>query len=679
MAVIPVMDATVTQVPSVNPTQDHTPIIIGGASKGRYTPLVYYKSLPNGLFHYQFSTSIAATDPTPGFVKIDNILPPLATQMYISQSSLHSLVISKLLLTLDNGDLVIIRQKGDATKTLFYSVTGPVINNATWFTVPIAAESTLTLPDNLEECEITVLSSGASAAVNRLNSVLSLPFSTALAFDATNNAIGEVTLTGNTIPGVITGVSSGDVVRLIVKQDTVGNHHVNWGNFKTSGDTQPLGAKEQGATSVYEIQVLPDSSQVVSLVESDRPTTKRMILYPDDPLFDGIGGGANRIYDNVVTNLLWTWDDVRKYEYYTYSDLQWSGPQYFQANKDKLNTVKANVPNAKCLAFIRFELWWLWSRLGLAFPEREWGNTLDADGNIIPLPTAAMGMVPAAPAPAWSTAQAQIEAAGYLMDPRLSTLTSAGALLTAPYNIKLTNNPEIGGTPIEWWTEANKMNINPQDPNGFAWLDLLTDQLVAQRRLEPNVDGYYISAQKVQHYEVPAIISNKLFEWLDGTVNPNWSLATDSGGSAGIESWTDGGMQSGREQYGDVNILNTMVDIFDANKAIIDMLRLKDPSAILVYSPVNLTVTSWRNGNRNGDFLGSAKNKYTFLTNNDEAKVYWADLLSYCASKCDGIEFEADNDPADFTVEWANQMRGMKDKWVLTTRQPQDISLLADQ
>jgi len=681
MAVIPVMDGTVPQQSSVNPTQDHTPIIVGGVSKGRYTPLVYYKSLPNGLLHYQFSTNIATSDPGPGFLKINNVLPSSATELNISQSSLHSLAVSKLLLTLDNGDLVIIRQKGDPTRTLFYSVTGPVINNATWFTVPVAAESTLSPIDDLAECEINVLSSGASAAVNRLNSVLSLAFNTALAFDATSDTTGEVTLTGNTMPSLVTGVSPGDVVKLIMKQDAVGNHHVNWGNFKTSSDTEPGEAKEQGATSVYRIQVLPDNSQLVTLESTDRPTTKRIILYPSEPLFDNIGGGATRIYDNVVNKLLWTWDDVRKYEYYTYTDLQWSGPQYRQDQKDELNSVKANVPNAKCLAFLRFDLWWMWANTGLQFPEREWGTIVDKDGNVVPLPTAAMGMVPAAPAPAWSVAQAQIEGAGYVMPASYSALTSAGTLITSPYFITLTNNPTGGGPAVNWYAQANKMNFNPQDPNGLAWLDLYTDHIVAQRRLEPNVDGYYISAQKIQSYETNSTLADKFYQWLDGTVNPTWQLATDNLGSAGAGgvNWTDGTLLTGRDQYADINVLNTIVDLFDANRAIIDMLRLKDPGAILVYSPVNFTVTSWRNNTRLANFQASAKIKYAFLNSNAEASVYFEELLSYCASKCDAIEFEADNDASDFSVEWANQMRGMKDKWLLTTRKPQDISLLADQ
>ena len=218
------------------------------------------------------------------------------------------------------------------------------------------------------------------------------------------------------------------------------------------------------------------------------------------------------------------------------------------------------------------------------------------------------------------------------------------------------------------------MTFNPQDANGEAWLQLYTDFIVAQRQLEPGVAGYFVIAQKLQNYVNSSV--DVLEAWIAGTANTGWNIATDSGGTGSRAEWSLNG--SVKDSYANRRT-QTIVDVFDATKRLIDILRQKDPGAIIMYEPYNSTVQSWRNAGYRSSFQSNAITKYPSITSNADADKYWAELITYCANAADAIVFYSDDVAEDFSKQWSDNIRGFKDKWVLHQDKPQDISLLANQ
>jgi hypothetical protein len=105
------------------------------------------------------------------------------------------------------------------------------------------------------------------------------------------------------------------------------------------------------------------------------------------------------------------------------------------------------------------------------------------------------------------------------------------------------------------------------------------------------------------------------------------------------------------------------------------MLRTKDPGAFLCWSPQNLTQDTWRS------YKTIFRAAYIAKYGGDDAAadLFLSDLITTLAETCDAVEFPADNDPDDYTTPWAADIRGLDGKWIVRTRKPQDISLLADQ
>ena len=498
-----------------------------------------------------------------------------------------------------------------------------------------------------------------ATAIARLKGQQTLTFTAALAFNASSYLNATVTLTSQTKPALLTGVAAGETAKLTLIQDDPGGHHVDWSNF----DGDPKISKSQGSKTTVEIYIESPSIQRVGVVSQSGNYMGRVISHPN-ATFDGIGGGATAIYDRVIATT-WSWSDVRKYEYGLLSDLQWYMPNFDQVQHDKVASVKANAPNMKILAMTRYDLWWMFDETGVEFTQYEWGGTVHATK-----PTFAMGETPIAFADPWSTAQTNIQSAGYTQTARHATMTDSGALLSLPYEIIL--DP----TGNEWNCRNNVMKVNDDD-----WLELYSDHIVALRAFEPNVDGYHINVEKLQYYQtaVQRILTNQLWGWMQDVSpydNPNWVLATNSGGTGGLAAWGANGVAGTvLSPYSDRNEGSTMLDIYEGAEKLALMLRRKDPTAFIYFSPFNFTV----NGHLNAAYLDDFQVAYIAREGGTTADsdAYQAALISRMASVCDAIEFPS-YDTGAFSADWAQQIRA-SGKAVIWTVPPQDISILSNQ
>jgi hypothetical protein len=480
-----------------------------------------------------------------------------------------------------------------------------------------------------------------------------LTFTTALAFDATLGLAATVTLTGNTTPALISNAVAGDIAFLTAIQDANAGRFIDWSNF-VGVDIDNI-AMSAGSKTTYMIYVESPTIQRVTVLSSDTRTAKRLIEYPGSG-FVNISSGAPEIWDNVEVSSVWTWPEVRRYEYALYTDLQKSGPIYSQALKDKLVGMKSRAPNTKILANIRWDLWWFWDAGGILFPDRQWGAAGIAGGV---KPTLAMGEV-VDDANTWATAQIAIEAAGYTQATENATISDNGALLSNPYNIAL----DFAGTG-DWWVQMNQMDVADTD-----WHELLAEFEADQRKLEPTVDGYYLHPNKPQKYTNPTDAIDQLSEWIEntGTVNPGWVLATNSGGSVEA-SWVNNA-----ELYDERDGTTTILDLFEGFENFVDRVKFWDPRAFILIGFESSTVDTWRNVVKKAAFRVAYIAKYGGT--NADADQHWADIISRVAAKGDAVEFPPDDHAEDFSVDWANQIRAHPG-WVVTPPVPQDISLLA--
>jgi hypothetical protein len=114
---------------------------------------------------YRWVNTTAATDPTSGRIKVNNLDPALATEAYVSAYDLGGTAYLTLL-SLTTGDLFAVYISGDVTTRIEYKLTGPVVNNTTWLTVPVSlganhgfASGT---PGNNTPVKVTVQTTGSA-------------------------------------------------------------------------------------------------------------------------------------------------------------------------------------------------------------------------------------------------------------------------------------------------------------------------------------------------------------------------------------------------------------------------------------------------------------------------------------------------------------------------------------
>lgn len=101
---------------------------------------------------FKWSTNTANTDPTSGYIKINNASPASATALYISETDQNAASVSALLALWDDSTgttkgLLQIVDSADLTKFLTFVVTGTMTDNGAWDTFTISGGSGTT-PNN---------------------------------------------------------------------------------------------------------------------------------------------------------------------------------------------------------------------------------------------------------------------------------------------------------------------------------------------------------------------------------------------------------------------------------------------------------------------------------------------------------------------------------------------------
>jgi len=100
-----------------------------------------------GGARYAWDTDTAATDPTAGRVKVNNATPASATALYLSETTALAQNIAALInsfddngSTLNRGTLSIV-SLSDPTHFIVYRVTGTIVDNGAWVTIPVTGIS----------------------------------------------------------------------------------------------------------------------------------------------------------------------------------------------------------------------------------------------------------------------------------------------------------------------------------------------------------------------------------------------------------------------------------------------------------------------------------------------------------------------------------------------------------
>ena len=89
--------------------------------------------------HYYWDSTTAESSPAPGYVRVNNATPTLATELYINATSRFG---NSTLITwtaLQAGDYLGIWEEGTDRAGITYRVTGAPTNGTTWVTVPVEA------------------------------------------------------------------------------------------------------------------------------------------------------------------------------------------------------------------------------------------------------------------------------------------------------------------------------------------------------------------------------------------------------------------------------------------------------------------------------------------------------------------------------------------------------------
>jgi hypothetical protein len=113
---------------------------------------------------YRWLNQVTETDPGDGRVKVDNLDPALATEVYISAYDLSDTAFITLL-SLTTDDLIAVYLSGDITTRIEYTLTGPPVNNNGWFTIPVAVGANHGFapgtPGNNAAVKVTVQTTGS--------------------------------------------------------------------------------------------------------------------------------------------------------------------------------------------------------------------------------------------------------------------------------------------------------------------------------------------------------------------------------------------------------------------------------------------------------------------------------------------------------------------------------------
>ena len=86
---------------------------------------------------YIFAAPTSTQAPTPNTLQINNVNPSLVTEIYFSSTAYPNRSVSNILELLEQNDAIYIQQSSDDEHFINANITGSVIDNGTFFTLPI--------------------------------------------------------------------------------------------------------------------------------------------------------------------------------------------------------------------------------------------------------------------------------------------------------------------------------------------------------------------------------------------------------------------------------------------------------------------------------------------------------------------------------------------------------------
>jgi hypothetical protein len=120
---------------------------------------------------YRWLNNVTATDPGSGRVKVNNLDPALATEVYISAYDMNSTAYLTLL-SLTAGDLFAVYLSGNVGTRIEYTMSGPAVNNTGWLTIPVSVGANYGFasgtPGNNAQVKVTVQTTGTTLAPNEV-------------------------------------------------------------------------------------------------------------------------------------------------------------------------------------------------------------------------------------------------------------------------------------------------------------------------------------------------------------------------------------------------------------------------------------------------------------------------------------------------------------------------------
>jgi len=101
---------------------------------------------------WKFKTSILETDPGNGNFNYNSATPSNIDKIFVDQFTKGGGDPRIILEHLGYGDVLLVQQKDDASKYVFFTVSGTTTDNTGWWTIPVIHENSGTLPDNNATC-----------------------------------------------------------------------------------------------------------------------------------------------------------------------------------------------------------------------------------------------------------------------------------------------------------------------------------------------------------------------------------------------------------------------------------------------------------------------------------------------------------------------------------------------
>ena len=126
---------------------------------------------------WNFKNVVTMADPSSGNVRVNNALFGSATAMAISKNDLNGTDRTPLLASLQIGDVIEVQDQTNAVNWARYNISAAVINNSTWFQIPITfVTGSGTNPGNNDNLLLTFNVSGGGGSIGGSIASPQVPF-----------------------------------------------------------------------------------------------------------------------------------------------------------------------------------------------------------------------------------------------------------------------------------------------------------------------------------------------------------------------------------------------------------------------------------------------------------------------------------------------------------------------